>query len=83
MSQKKVRGLIISFISAIVITFVAFFFGPLLPFNVSEGIIGGIFFILVILVSFIVYSLLPPDITDNAPSSQTVSLEDHVNNELG
>jgi len=82
MLKSKVRGLVVSFSSSIVIIFVVFFFAPLLPFDVIEGTIGIIFFLIVILVSYIVYSLLPPDITNQSPPSQNLSFEDYVNNEV-
>ncbi len=67
MKTKIIKELLVSIISAILITFVAFIFEPLFPFNISEGIQGLIFFFIVFFVSFIVYNLLPPDVpTDSS-----------------
>lgn len=66
MYNKIIRGITISFLSAIIITFVMVIFGPFLPINLLQGNLGFLFFILIIGVSYVVYYILPPDspITD-------------------
>ncbi len=68
MYNKIFRGIAISFLSAIIITFILIIFGPFLPINPFQGNLGFFFFILIIGVSYVVYMFLPPDtqITDSA-----------------
>ncbi|MFX1282326.1 MAG: hypothetical protein ACFFB5_01670 [Promethearchaeota archaeon] len=66
------RGLCIAFLSAIIIAFVIFIFSPLLPFNIFEGPLGLLFFLVVIGLSFIVYIVLPPEYSsDNSTLRNT------------
>ena len=58
---KWLRGLVIAFLSAIIISFVIFIFSPLLPINVFEGYLGLILFLVVTGLSFLVYVVLPPE----------------------
>lgn len=55
------RGLVIAFLSAIIISFVIFIFSPLLPFNIFEGYLGIVSFLVVAGLSFLVYVFLPPE----------------------
>ena len=55
------RGICISILSAIIISFVIIFFTPLLPFNLLEGNLGILFFLAVTGLSYLVYIVLPPD----------------------
>ncbi len=68
---KLFRGIIIAILSSIIITFVIFIFTPLLPFNVFEGLLGLLFFLVVIGLSFIVYIILPPESSSDDSSSQS------------
>ena len=58
---KWLRGLVIAFLSAIIISFVIFIFSPLLPINVFEGYLGLILFLVVTGLSFLVYVFLPSE----------------------
>jgi len=58
---KIFRGIVISFLSAIIITFVLMIFGPFLPINIFQGNLGIISFILIIVVSYFVYVILPQE----------------------
>ncbi|MFX0184558.1 MAG: hypothetical protein ACFE95_15865 [Candidatus Hodarchaeota archaeon] len=61
MPIKLLRGLSIAFLSAMIITFLIFIFGPFLPLNIFQGTISLIFFISIIGVSYLVYIVLPPE----------------------
>ncbi|MHA2202101.1 MAG: hypothetical protein ACW991_00290 [Candidatus Hodarchaeales archaeon] len=67
---KLLRGLVIAFISAIIINFVIFIFSPLLPFNIFEGYLGVVSFLIVVGLSFLVYIFLPPEPSPLNSSSQ-------------
>ncbi|MFX1516158.1 MAG: hypothetical protein ACFFC6_07610 [Promethearchaeota archaeon] len=58
---KLLRGLIIAFLSAFIVTFVIFIFSPLLPLNIFEGYLGIIIYLIIVAMSFIVYIFLPPE----------------------
>jgi hypothetical protein len=68
MPIKLLRGLSIAFLSALIITFVIFIFGPFLPLNIFQGAIGLIFFIIIIGMSYLVYIVLPPESSEIIPS---------------
>ncbi len=74
------RGLLISIISAIVITFMVFFFTPLLPINPLEGLGGILVFLTITAVSFLVYVFLPSE----SPNSRSMStkMQADISNEI-
>lgn len=61
--NNVLRGLVISFFSAITITFMVTFFSPMLPFNILEGETGILVFLAITAISYLVYVLLPPETT--------------------
>ncbi|MFX0209171.1 MAG: hypothetical protein ACFFDT_24520 [Candidatus Hodarchaeota archaeon] len=61
MPIKQLRGLVIAFLSALIITFVIFIFAPFLPIDIFQGAIGFIFFIIVMMIAYLVYLVLPPE----------------------
>ena len=73
MVVKIVRGIIVAILSTILINFVVFIFSPVLPFNIFEGIFGAIYFLAVIILSFIVYFTLPSEssMVSSSQSSNT------------
>jgi len=73
-----IRGLIISIISALVITFMVLFFTPLLPINPLEGSIGVLVFLIITVISFLVYIFLPPE-SSNSGSISTDLQQDRSN----
>ncbi|MFX0123330.1 MAG: hypothetical protein ACFFAE_06790 [Candidatus Hodarchaeota archaeon] len=76
---KLLRGLVIAFASAIIISFVIFIFSPLLPFNIFEGYLGVISFIVVVGLSFIVYIFLPAESTPlNSSSQETKTIHSEI-----
>ncbi|MHA1969887.1 MAG: hypothetical protein ACW964_19100 [Candidatus Hodarchaeales archaeon] len=68
MVTKFFRGLLISVLSAIIITFMVLFFTPLLPFNIFSGFIGILTFFGIIIISYLVYILMPVE-TSNSDSN--------------
>ncbi|MHA2245058.1 MAG: hypothetical protein ACXADY_08820 [Candidatus Hodarchaeales archaeon] len=76
---KLFRGIVIAILSSIIITFVIFIFTPLLPLNVFEGLLGILFFLVVIGLSFIVYIILPPESSSEDSSSQ-IPMVNHSQN---
>ncbi|MFX0126364.1 MAG: hypothetical protein ACFFAE_22270 [Candidatus Hodarchaeota archaeon] len=76
---KFLRGLVIAFLSAIIITFVIFIFSPLLPLNIFSGYLGVVLFIVVVGLSFIVYIFLPPEslsLNNLSQDTKTAHLDD-------
>ncbi|MFX0085011.1 MAG: hypothetical protein ACFFAU_04990 [Candidatus Hodarchaeota archaeon] len=73
------RGLIISIISAIVITFMVLFFTPLLPFNPLEGLLGILVFLTITAVSFLVYAFLPSESSNSR--SMSTNMQPDISNE--
>ncbi len=74
------RGLVISFLSAITITFMVSFFSPMLPFKIFEGETGILVFLAITAMSYFVYVLLPPETTSTEQISVnlgTDSFEKH------
>lgn len=63
MVTKIFRGILISVLSAIIITFMVLFFTPLLPFNIFSGFIGIVAFLCIICISYFVYIFLPEEAT--------------------
>ncbi len=61
MVVKILRGILISVLSAIIITFMVLFFTPLLPFNIFSGFIGIVTFLSIICISYFVYIFLPEE----------------------
>lgn len=61
--NSVLRGLVISFFSAITITFMVTFFSPMLPFKILEGETGILVFLAITAISYFVYVLLPPETT--------------------
>ncbi|MFX1504720.1 MAG: hypothetical protein ACFFDC_01280 [Promethearchaeota archaeon] len=79
MMIKFLRGLVIAFLSAIIITFVIFIFSPLLPLNIFSGHLGVVLFIVVVSLSFIVYIFLPPEslsLNNSSRDTKTAHLDD-------
>ncbi|MFX0170368.1 MAG: hypothetical protein ACFE9L_00450 [Candidatus Hodarchaeota archaeon] len=61
---KLLRGLFVAFLSTLIITFVIFIFSPFLPLDIFQGIFGLIFFIIVIVISYSVYMVLPNEASE-------------------
>jgi hypothetical protein len=74
------RGLFISIISAIIIIFMVFFFTPLLPFNILEGITGILVFLSITAISFLVYVFLPSESSNSLPMS--TNLQSDISNDM-
>ncbi|MHA2226043.1 MAG: hypothetical protein ACXAC8_12605 [Candidatus Hodarchaeales archaeon] len=79
MMTKILRGVIIASLSACVISFVIFFFAPLLPFKILGGFQEILFFFIVIGISYVVYLLLPPDSPEVDSVTQTTEMNHSSN----
>ncbi|NHJ02051.1 MAG: hypothetical protein EAX86_07885 [Candidatus Heimdallarchaeota archaeon] len=59
MFSTILRGLSVAFLSSIVISLMLVFFTPVLPFNILTGDLAIPFFFIIVIISFIVYLILP------------------------
>ena len=76
--SEVVRGFFVAIVASLIINFMVFIIGPVLPILSFDGIVPSFIFIITIVLTLVTYFLLP---IENLPNEESIELTTQLETE--